>query len=112
MVFGLYVYSIVQPSVHAWSIVGWHFFSGTNWNFGIDKYGALPLIVGTLLTAGLAILVAGPVGVGAALAIVYVIPRRARLVVSSIVELLAFVPSVVYGVWGFIVVAPWLENTA
>ncbi len=108
----LYVYSIIQPSFDGWKLVGSHFFTGTDWNFGNGTYGALPLIIGTLLSTALAIIVAGPIGVGAAVAIVYLVPRRAQLVISALVELLAFVPSIIYGIWGYLVIAPWLENTA
>ncbi len=111
-VLGLYVYSIVQPSIRAWPIVGWNFFTGTDWNYGAHTYGALPLILGTIIAAGLAILVAAPIGIGSALALVYLVPERFRFLLSSTVELLAFVPSIVYGVWGYLVIAPWLDHTA
>lgn len=111
-VVGLYVYSVVNPTfTDGWSLVGWHFFSGIDWNFGNDTYGALPLIIGTVLSSALAILIAGPIGVGSALAIVYLAPQRTRFVISTTVELLAFVPSIIYGLWGFFVIAPWIETT-
>lgn len=111
-IFVQYVYSIVQPTVIAWPIVGWHFFVGTNWNYGAHTYGALPLIVGTIVVAALAILVAAPIGIGTALALVFLVPRRFRFALASAVELLAFVPSIIYGVWGYLVIAPWLDHTA
>ena len=57
------------------------------------------------------LLFAIPIGVGCALAIVHVIPGRLRIFLSSLVELLAAVPSVVYGLWGLLVLAPWFEKT-
>jgi phosphate transport system permease protein len=110
-VMALYFYSIIAGSIPGWQAAGWHFFFGSDWNFSLHKYGALPLIVGTALTTALALLLAVPVSIGAAIAIVFLIPRRARLAVSSVVELLAFVPSIVFGVWGFYTIQPWLQNT-
>jgi len=107
----LYFYSIIDQSIPGWQVAGWHFFYGTNWNFFNRQYGALPLIFGTLITTTLALVLAVPVSIGAAMAIVFLIPRRARLAVSSIVELLAFVPSVIFGVWGYLTIQPWLDRT-
>ncbi len=106
-----FIGSIVQESIPGWRTVGWTFFTGTNWNYGAHIYGALPLIVGTVLTTGLALLLAVPVGFGTALAIVFLIPRRFQLIISSIVELLAVVPSIIYGVWGYLTIQPWLDAT-
>ena len=75
------------------------------------KFGALPIIVGTLATTAIALFFAIPIGVGSALAIVHVLPDRLRILFSSLVELLAAVPSVVYGLWGLLVLAPWFEST-
>jgi phosphate transport system permease protein len=107
----LFFYAIISKSIPGWRTAGLHFFTGTDWNFGAGKFGALPLIVGTLLTTGLALLLAAPTGVAAAVAIAFLIPKRLRLVVSTLVEILAFVPSVVYGVWGYLLIAPWLDHT-
>jgi phosphate transport system permease protein len=108
--FGYYLYVIVDQAVPGWQMVGLKFFYSDNWNFQSGDYGALGLIIGTLLTTALALLIAVPIGIGCALGIVYVIPRRLRLFVSSIVELLAVVPSIVYGLWGALVLAPWLDH--
>lgn len=93
-----------------WKLVGWKFFTSTNWDFGAGKYGALPIIIGTLLTTALALVIAVPLGIGSAVAIVYLIPSRLRLAISTLVELLAVVPSIIYGLWGALVIAPWLDN--
>jgi phosphate transport system permease protein len=72
------------------------------------SYGALPFIMGTLLTSVIAILVGVPVAIGAALILVEKMPRRARNALSFFLELLAGIPSVVYGLWGLIVLGPFL----
>ncbi|MBV9471439.1 MAG: phosphate ABC transporter permease subunit PstC [Solirubrobacterales bacterium] len=81
-------------------------------------FGAWPMILGTLLTAGIALVIGVPVAVAGAIFLTELCPRRARGPLSILVDLLAAVPSVVYGLWGFVVLAPklrgfqqWLANT-
>ncbi len=105
-----FVYTIAHESVPGWKAAGWSFFTSTNWDFGAGQYGALPLILGTLVTTALALLLATPIAIGSAMAIVFLIPRRLQIVVSSVVELLAVVPSVIFGVWGALVLASWLGS--
>jgi phosphate ABC transporter permease protein PstC len=81
-------------------------------------FGAWPMILGTLLTAGIALVIGVPIAVGTAIYLTELAPRRIRGPLAILVDLLAAVPSVVYGLWGFIVLAPklrgaqqWLANT-
>lgn len=106
-----FLYVIASQSVPGWRLAGWHFFTSRSWDFGAGSFGVLPLVLGTLVTTLLALVLAVPVGVSAAVAIVFLIPPRLRLAVSSIVELLAVVPSIVYGVWGALVMVHWLNAT-
>jgi len=114
-----YFWSIIDKSIPGWKSAGFGFFTGTQWNLTSNQFGAVPLIVTTLATTLLAMLFATPIGVGAALALNFLIPRRLQLLASSLVELLAIVPSVIYGAWGFQVlqplmyhhVDPWLQKT-
>ncbi len=114
----LFFYSIISKSIPGWRQTGLGLLYRTNWNYGSSQYGGLPLFVGTALTTGIALLLAVPVGIGSALAIAFLVPRPIRLVVSSVVELLAVVPSVIYGVWGLLTMEsflnqkgePWLKN--
>jgi phosphate ABC transporter permease protein PstC len=73
-------------------------------------FGAWPMLLGTLLTAGIALVIGVPIAVATALYLTELCPRRARGPLSLLVDLLAAVPSVVYGLWGFIVLAPKLRG--
>lgn len=73
-------------------------------------YGILPFIFGTLATSAIALLIAVPVSIGSALLITEYLPDRAALPISFLIELLAGVPSVVFGLWGLVVVVPWIAN--
>lgn len=76
-----------------------------------DVYGVAPAIFGTLITSAFALLFAVPIGVGAAIFLVDYCPRSLRIPLAFISELLAAVPSVIFGLWGFLVLAPWLNTT-
>ncbi len=81
-----------------------------DWNPSKDVFGALPLLVGTLITASIALVIGVPVAVGTALYITELAPARLRQPLTILVELLAAVPSVVYGLWGFFVLIPKLKG--
>jgi phosphate ABC transporter permease protein PstC len=87
-----------------------HFIFGNDWNVGAEHFGALPLLVGTLITSVLALLIGVPVAVAAAVYATELCPRRARTPLTLLVELLAAVPSVVYGLWGIFFLAPKLRG--
>jgi phosphate transport system permease protein len=85
--------------------------SGSGWQSPLGPFGGLPMIVGTLETSLIALVIAVVIGLGTSISIVFLIPRRFRNIVATLVELLAAVPSVVYGLWGFLVLAPWMLKT-
>ena len=80
-----------------------------NWDVSRNIYGALPLLVGTLITAAVALLIGVPVAIAAALYVTELCPRRLRAPLTIMVDLLAAVPSVVYGLWGVFVLIPRLK---
>jgi phosphate ABC transporter permease protein PstC len=85
-------------------------FTFTNdWNVSAEHFGALPLVVGTLITSALALLMGVPVAVATALYITELCPRAIKAPITVLVELLAAVPSVVYGLWGIFFLAPKLQ---
>ncbi|MBO0834488.1 MAG: phosphate ABC transporter permease subunit PstC [Actinobacteria bacterium] len=100
---------IVQRAWPAFQHFGPGFVTGQTWDPVHVRYGALPYIVGTLFTAAVAILIALPIGVGTAIFLAELAPRWSRGPVSTLVELLAAVPSVVFGLWGLLAVAPWVS---
>ncbi len=80
-----------------------------DWNVSGEKFGALPLVVGTLITSALALLIGVPVAVATAIYANELCPLRLRTALTVLVELLAAVPSVVYGLWGIFFLAPKLQ---
>ncbi|MDX2235183.1 MAG: phosphate ABC transporter permease subunit PstC [Hyphomonadaceae bacterium] len=81
------------------------------WNPVKDLYGAAPAIVGTLATSLIALVIAWPLGFGIAYALTEICPAQVRTPLGVLVELLAAVPSIVYGMWGFFVLAPVMSNS-
>jgi phosphate ABC transporter permease protein PstC len=96
-----------KPAFDAFGYVGFVF--DNSWVPSQTLYGALPLVVGTLITSAIALVIGVPVAIAAALYITELAPNRVRAPLTITVELLAAVPSVVYGLWGIQVLAPKLE---
>ena len=107
----LIVWQTVHGALPAMSAFGWRFLVSTDWDPVADHYGALPYLYGTLVSSLLALLLALPLGIGTAVTLAELAPRRVGLAVSFVVELLASIPSIVYGIWGLFVLAPWLRST-
>ena len=87
----------------------WAFLTGTVWQPASVVYGALPFVYGTLVTSLLALLLAVPLALGAALLVNEYLPGRVASPLAYAIELLAAVPSVVYGFWGILVLVPFLR---
>ncbi len=96
-----------MPSIKAF---GLPFIWSSKWNPVTEQYGAWPSIFGTLLTSFLAMLIAVPVGIGIAIFLTEICPRFLRRPVGIAIELLAGVPSIIYGIWGLFVFAPWFQT--
>ena len=82
----------------------------SNWNPTAGQFGALAFIYGTAITALIAIILAVPVSVGVALLLTEVVPRRWARPIVYVIDLLAVVPSVVWGLWGILIFAPWVQG--
>ncbi|GAB3728600.1 phosphate ABC transporter permease subunit PstC [Silanimonas algicola] len=89
---------------------GWSFLSSDNWDPGNLVFGGLAPIVGTLITAGIALLIAVPISFGIALFLTEVAPPWLRGPVATAIELLAGIPSIIYGMWGLFVLVPFLAE--
>lgn len=88
------------------------FVTGLSWNAipGQELYGILPYILGTLVTSGIAIVIGIPISLGIAIFLAEMSPNSIRVPLSQLVELLAAVPSVIYGLWGLLVLRFWIAN--
>ncbi|HEY2385892.1 MAG TPA: phosphate ABC transporter permease subunit PstC [Candidatus Binatia bacterium] len=89
---------------------GLGFLSGSAWDPVAREFGALPFIYGTLVSSLLALAQAVPLSIGTALFLSELAPARVRAPVSFLIELLATIPSVVYGLWGIFVLVPWMRS--
>lgn len=94
----------------AFETFGLGFIWSTEWNPVTSVYGALPAITGTLITALFAIAIAWPIGFGIAFFLTELCPRALRMPLGIAIELLAAIPSIVYGMWGFFVLAPFMAE--
>ncbi len=99
-------YELWQNSALPRAAFGLGFLTGTDWNPVTKEFGALPFLYGTLQTSLLALVIAVPIGLGIALFLAELAPRWLAQPLSFVVELLAAVPSVVYGLWGLLVFIP------
>ncbi len=89
---------------------GWGFFKGQNWDPVSGDFGALPFIFGTLATSFLALLIAVPLALGVAIFLTELCPKVLRAPISFLTELLAAIPSVVYGLWAVFVLVPLVQD--
>jgi phosphate transport system permease protein len=102
----------VELADRSWESIltsGFGFVTGTSWNPTKSIFGALPMIYGSIVTSAIALLLGVPVSIGVAVFLSEIAPRKATAPVSFIVEMLAAVPSVVYGLWGIFVLSPFLR---
>ena len=109
---------LIGESSRTFSTYGLNFIFANDWDPAHAIYHGLPLVVGTLVTSAIALLIGVPVAVAAAIYVNELCPRRLRTPLTILVDLLAAVPSVVYGLWGIFVLAPkilpaeqWFANT-
>ncbi len=115
LILGLMLYEIIRYSWLSIETYGLGFLWGTKWQpvppnpEMPPSFGALPLIWGTLVTSGIALLLGVPVSLGVGLALSEFAPRRFTYIVSFLIELLAAIPSVIYGLWGIFVLIPFLQ---
>ncbi len=89
---------------------GWHFFFDQEWDPNSNQYGALPFIYGTLLTSTVALLISAPIAIASAVFLTEISTQRIAKPFGFLIEMLAAIPSVVYGLWGIFVLAPFVRD--
>jgi phosphate transport system permease protein len=109
-ILALIVYELVHRSSLSWHAFGFKFFAGSEWNPVSQQFGALPFIYGTLVSSLVALIIAVPLSVGVAVFTTEMCPKALRGPLSFFVELLAAIPSVIYGVWAIFVLVPLLST--
>jgi phosphate transport system permease protein len=106
---GLIVYQLLTKSSLSWHAFGFKFFFSSDWDPVNDQYGALPFVYGTIVSSILALIIAVPLAVGVAVFITEMSPPWLRGPLAFTTELLAAIPSVIYGLWAIFVLVPLLR---
>ncbi|HEX7996937.1 MAG TPA: phosphate ABC transporter permease subunit PstC [Pyrinomonadaceae bacterium] len=108
-IIAMMIYQMAANSALSLKQFGFGFLKGRTWNPIRGEFGALPFIYGTVVSSIIALIIAVPLSLGIAIFLVEQAPRRAARPIAFLVELLAAIPSVVYGLWGIFVLAPFLR---
>jgi phosphate ABC transporter permease protein PstC len=110
LLIAFFFYELIRQSVPVFDRFGVFGFAFDNdWNVPKDIFGAWPLVMGTLITSAIALVIGVPIAVSTAIFLTELCPRRLRGTLTILVELLAAVPSVIYGLWGVFVLIPKLK---
>ena len=110
LLLGGVIASLIHGSIPAFRAFGFRFFITNVWNPAIDQYGALAAVYGTLVTSFIAMIIAVPIGLGVAIFLTELCPHALRRPIGTAIELLAGIPSIIYGIWGLFVLAPFLQT--
>ena len=111
LLLGGVIISLIDGSLPAFRRFGLGFLVSERWNPVTDNFGALPAIYGTVVTSFIAMLIAVPVGLMIAFFLTELCPPWLRRPIGIAIELLAGIPSIIYGIWGLFVFAPFLQGT-
>lgn len=109
LLLGGVIATLVQGSWLSLSTFGPGFLTTEKWNPVSEEFGALAPIYGTLLTSLIAMLIGIPISIGIAIFLTELCPPRLKRAISTAIELLAGIPSIIYGIWGLFVLAPFLQ---
>ncbi len=110
VILGGVILSLIEGSLPAIRAFGFGFLYTSVWNPVTDQYGALAAIYGTLVTSAIAMFFAVPIGIGIGIFLSELCPEILRRPIGIAVELLAGIPSIIYGIWGLFVFAPFLQR--
>ncbi|MHB1681822.1 MAG: phosphate ABC transporter permease subunit PstC [Bacilli bacterium] len=106
----LFLIMLGNQSADSIARFGWGFLLGTTWDPVHQIFGGLPFLFGTVVTSLFSLVMAGVIGLGAAVFLTFYSRGRVRSSLGVLIELLAAIPSVVYGLWGLYVLVPWLQG--
>ncbi len=109
LILGGVIGSLIKGSIPAFQAFGLGFFTTQIWNPVTEKFGALAPIYGTVVTSVIAMAIAVPLGMGIAIFLTELCPPALRRPIGTAIELLAGIPSIIYGIWGLFVFAPFLQ---
>ena len=110
LLLGGVILSLVEGSMLSIKTFGFDFFTSQSWNPVTEKFGAMAPVYGTVITAFIAMLIAVPIGLGIAIFLTEICPPVIRRPIGIAIELLAGIPSIIYGIWGLFVFAPFLQT--
>ena len=110
LILGGAIVSLIKGSMPAFQAFGLGFFTTVVWNPVTEKFGAGAPIFGTIVTSAIAMAIAVPVGLGIAIFLTELCPPRLRRPIGIAIELLAGIPSIIYGIWGLFIFAPFLQQ--
>ena len=110
LITSLLVYELWVQSALSRHTFGWHFFVTSVWDPVFEHFGALPFLYGTIVTTVVSLIIAVPLGVGAAIFLAELAPPRISDALAFVIDLLAAVPSVIYGVLGIFIVVPFVRT--
>ena len=111
LLLGAVIISLIRGSIPALKTFGFGFLVSERWNPVTENFGALPAIYGTVITSFIAMLIAVPIGLMIAFFLTELCPQWLRRPIGVAIELLAGIPSIIYGIWGLFVFAPFLQET-
>src|SRR5438552_2052188 len=110
LITGLLFFELYRSSALARHQFGWHFLPGRTWDPVSLEFGALPFIYGTLVTSAVALILGGPLGIGASIFLAGLAPPRTSDGLAFLIELLAAVPSVIYGLLAIFTLVPLIRD--
>ncbi|CAN2535210.1 Phosphate+transport+system+permease+protein+PstC [Methylocapsa aurea] len=110
LILGGVIFSLIYGSLPAIQAFGFGFLTTESWNPVTEKFGAVAPIYGTLVTSVIAMAIAVPLGLGIAIFLTELCPHALRRPIGVAIELLAGIPSIIYGIWGLFVLAPFLQQ--
>lgn len=103
------IVSLVHGSIPVFNAMGFEFFTSSSWNPVTERFSAGAAVFGTLVTSAIALLIAVPIGLGIAVFLTEICTPRLRRPIAIAIELLAGIPSIIYGIWGLFFFAPFLQ---